>query len=208
MRGQRLKILGRRGPALLAGLATLALLSALALPFETVTVPEWRIRYVDAAGQPFSGLRVRQIWWPHQLKAEALRAYAVSNAKGVVVFPERSLNASALARAGVQLELALGLRNGQKMLAPSWVNHFCHFSEATFSDYNADYFPTKVQLRHDGSAPGAQAGTRMPECDGLERQATLARHKVAGPDGAPDGAPDEGPDEVPSRVPDRVAGAE
>ena len=40
----------------------LAALILLLVPIRTTTVPEWRIRYIDAKGQPISGLPVRQTW--------------------------------------------------------------------------------------------------------------------------------------------------
>ena len=82
------------------------LIAALAAPAfvrtETVTVPPWRLRFLDLKGEPLRGLRVEQSWRDHSVESEeeaaGNRAAGATNGEGYVDFPERRLEASLLAR--------------------------------------------------------------------------------------------------------------
>lgn len=75
----------------------LAIFSACALllllPPRSVTVPSWRVQFVDAAGQPLAGLAVKQSWTDFSVEGQEVghEDVAVTDVQGFVAFPERAL---------------------------------------------------------------------------------------------------------------------
>jgi hypothetical protein len=65
----------------------------LLLPWRSVTVPSWRVQFVDAAAQPLAGLAIKQSWADFSLEGQDIghEDVAVSDAAGFAVFPERSV---------------------------------------------------------------------------------------------------------------------
>jgi hypothetical protein len=70
----------------------LGLLVLLALcPIRSVTVPEWRVRFLDAKGNPLANLPVRQTWRNYSLEEAAHYALGSTDLSGSVIFPARAL---------------------------------------------------------------------------------------------------------------------
>jgi hypothetical protein len=74
--------------AIFAGCALLLL-----LPLRSVTVPAWRVAFVDAAEQPLAGLKIKQSWADFSVDGQEIghEETAVTDAQGLVAFPERPL---------------------------------------------------------------------------------------------------------------------
>jgi hypothetical protein len=72
-------------------------LLALAYPFETTVVPEWKIRVVDEIGNPFVGARVVQ-QWDHYSLGIGGGEEKWADEDGYVVFPKRTARSSLLYR--------------------------------------------------------------------------------------------------------------
>jgi hypothetical protein len=80
---------------------TLFVLLAVVLfyPFETTVVPEWKIRVVDAVGNPVKGVVVNQGWRHHSIEIHRQEQSLVADAEGYVTFPRRTARAGLLVRA-------------------------------------------------------------------------------------------------------------
>jgi hypothetical protein len=77
--------------ACLAILAACALL--LLLPWRSVTVPAWRVQFVDAGDQPLAGLVIKQSWADFSVEGQEIghEEVAATDPQGFVAFPERAL---------------------------------------------------------------------------------------------------------------------
>jgi len=64
----------------------------LLLPLPSVTVPRWRVQFVDAAAQPLAGLAIKQDWID-SVEGQDIghEEVATTDAQGWVAFPERAL---------------------------------------------------------------------------------------------------------------------
>jgi hypothetical protein len=85
-----------------AGLAVgllLAILIGLSLvQIESTTVPEWDLTVVDPQGKPIEGALVRESWQNYSFEEEGHEEQRHTDATGHVVFPSRTVKASALTR--------------------------------------------------------------------------------------------------------------
>jgi hypothetical protein len=161
---------------LLGAALALAVLAFLLYPITTVSVPEWRVQFVDRHNRPFARLPVEQIWLgPWQ--RESRRAEAVTDDDGYVVFPERT---TWITRFGRLMEPAreaftLPHENVGSPHSSSSVRPLCDVEpvERTAADYRTDYLSPRIMLRHaDRSAMRARAGVaRRPDCESIDRQA-------------------------------------
>lgn len=70
---------------------------AVAYPFETTVVPEWKIRVMDETGSPFAGARVVQQWDHYSLGKGGGEEKWADDA-GYVVFPKRTVRSNLLYR--------------------------------------------------------------------------------------------------------------
>ncbi len=94
---------GRRGLLIILG----ALVAAGLVPYRTIVAPVWRVEVVDSRGRPQARLRVSQTWTYYSLMSEMDYEQRLTDERGAVVFPIRSIRASAIHRAfGAVRELA------------------------------------------------------------------------------------------------------
>jgi hypothetical protein len=70
----------------------------LLIPYRTVTVPVWRIRFVDHVGEPFNSLPVTQTWRNYSVETTDHHADGATDKDGYVEFPERKLWAPLILR--------------------------------------------------------------------------------------------------------------
>lgn len=71
------------------------------IPFETVTIPEWRIRIVNDSGNPIPGVVLRQHWNNYSFDFSAVDVKEedkISDSSGYVTFPARTDRASVFFR--------------------------------------------------------------------------------------------------------------
>jgi hypothetical protein len=63
---------------------------AACIPFPSVTVPEWRVQFVDRKGRPFTGLKVEQTWQNYSTETSDHKESRRTDAQGYVSFPKRT----------------------------------------------------------------------------------------------------------------------
>lgn len=78
-------------------LSVCLVLIALNIPFETVSVPEWKIKVTNQDGVPLKDVLIRQHWNNYSLDFSAVDVKEddrVTDRNGIVIFPERRDRAS------------------------------------------------------------------------------------------------------------------
>jgi hypothetical protein len=157
------------------------LIAALAAPAfirtESVTVPPWRVRFVDLKGEALRGLEVEQTWRNYSVEsgdeAAGNRATGATDGDGWVSFPERRLNTSLLARIigpvrSVQhggMHAAFGpqsaLHASCRLMSVGWVEPV----------YSGGTLPESITLRYAGTPEEAKDVAPGDPCAPLIRQA-------------------------------------
>jgi hypothetical protein len=160
-------------------LEVFAVLLALAacIPFPSLTVPEWRVQFVDRKGRPFTGLKVGQTWQNYSTEIRDHKESRRTDAQGCVSFPRRTNWAPLAVRIlgpvasfffGGWWEAAYG--------PSSWLTTSCNVSEVyDGAVYNgSSTLQNQVTLKYyDRSGPRAIFGDPpiLPECASIEAQA-------------------------------------
>src|SRR6266511_2290779 len=68
-------------------------------PFETIVVPEWKVRVVDRAfGKPVTNVVVTEGWRHHSIEIHRHDENRITDNQGYVYFPRRTVRASLLHR--------------------------------------------------------------------------------------------------------------
>jgi hypothetical protein len=157
------------------------LIAALAAPAlirtGSVTVPQWRVRFVDLKGEPLRGLEVKQTWRNYSVEsadeaAENL-ATGATDGDGWVTFPERRLTTSLLARIiGPVRSIQQGGMHAafgpQSALYPS-----CRLMPVGWVEpvYAGGALPESITLRYTGTPEEAKDVVPGDPCAPLIRQA-------------------------------------
>jgi hypothetical protein len=70
------------------------------IPYQSTTVPEWRLRVITTQGEPLTGVQVYQTWQYYGLDSSGTfnSDIKVTDETGYVFFPKRTVNASLLQR--------------------------------------------------------------------------------------------------------------
>lgn len=148
--------------------ASAAILSAFALllllPVRTVTVPQWRLQFVDARGQPLAGLEVHQSWKDFSVDGQGNDPEgdnATTDAKGIVVFPERVRWASLARRLWRPVDTELNSFRHRPEGRLTRIVLFCPLHSKEFNgssmspmDFRATSLPDRLQLTADDAAHG------------------------------------------------------
>lgn len=87
----------KRWWAVLAG-ALLILLIILLFPFQSTTVPRWRVRVVGDGGGQVSGIKVTEHWQHYLLEAQGHEEVQQTDDNGIADFPARNIRASVASR--------------------------------------------------------------------------------------------------------------
>ena len=93
----KIPALPKRWRKLLAG-ALLLILLILFFPFQSITVPRWRLHVIDETGTLVSGISVTEHWQHYLLESEGHEQVLRTDASGRVDFPARTIRASIVAR--------------------------------------------------------------------------------------------------------------
>jgi hypothetical protein len=75
-------------------IALIFALAMLQVPMRNTIVPQWRVVVVNENHEPLAGMRVRQVWQNLLLEENPHEEEIISDANGVVTFPERSVTSS------------------------------------------------------------------------------------------------------------------
>jgi hypothetical protein len=102
-----------------AAILTILLAALLLYQFETIVIPEWKLRIVDETGNPVGGVRVRESWSHYVLEKEGHQEELVTDGQGFVRFPGREIRANALERTTKNLMSAVNVHGGRGPAA--WV---------------------------------------------------------------------------------------
>ena len=78
---------------IVAGMVTLLL-----FPFESIVVPEWRLRVLNEAGSPVRGLRLSESWSDYSVESHDHSDDQSTDVDGYVTFPRRTVKANLLVR--------------------------------------------------------------------------------------------------------------
>jgi len=146
------------------------------IPFPSVTVPEWRVQFVDRKGRPFVGLEVKQTWQNYSTENRSHQESRRTDSQGYVSFPERTNWASMATRILGPLANFLGSLWEASYGPSSWLIAACDVSEV----YDAPGYsgsgalPNQVLLKYyDRSRTRDIFGVSAipPECASIEAQA-------------------------------------
>jgi hypothetical protein len=89
----RLSQLPKRWRAWIAGAVVLVLI-ILFFPFQSTTVPRWRVQVVDETGAMVPNISVTEHWQHYLLESDGHEEMRQTNATGVADFPARTVRAS------------------------------------------------------------------------------------------------------------------
>jgi hypothetical protein len=162
----------KRAP-LTAGLLVLVL-----VPFPTTTVPEWRIQYVDAKGQPLAGLSVQQTWQNYSIESGANYMRLQTDMQGYATFPKHTAWAPMLMRIFHPVANVVSTGVHASFGPSSWVVHRCDLAATgeTLAVYTGSDLPGKIVLKYEDRSK-LRAALPMPvpsECGAIEAQAKNA----------------------------------
>jgi len=81
--------IGRRKLVLIPLLVALAVVAL--YPWESIVVPEWRVRIVDQSGSPLRNTGVREGWQHYSLESRGHEEDLLTDTEGYVTFPRRTI---------------------------------------------------------------------------------------------------------------------
>jgi hypothetical protein len=117
-------------------LILIVILASLLYPYETTVVPQWTVKVVDEAGSPLAKVAVTEYWWDASVESEDHHAESISDGKGYITFPRRTIRGSLIRRV-VPLINRLNVHGGSGgphafLIVAGDMNSTTH---------NSDYFP-------------------------------------------------------------------
>jgi hypothetical protein len=148
------------------------------VPIRTTTVPEWRIRYVDAKGQPIGGLPVQQTWKNYSAELTENMEIRHTDAIGYVVFPTRVAWSPLFLRLLISFKSVLNVHAGSG--SSSWLTPRCDVTDSqTLTTYAGTRLPEQSTLRYfdrSGIRAALPSGVMKlpPECASIEAQVQAA----------------------------------
>src|SRR5216683_464277 len=83
----------RKGRTLLVAISLIGLAVVMLYPWETMVVPEWKVRIVDENGLPLVNTGVREVWQHYSIESRGHRQDLITDKAGYVTFSERTIRA-------------------------------------------------------------------------------------------------------------------
>ena len=71
----------------------LMVLAVILIPYNSTSVPEWKITTINSLGQPLTQIKVTQTWFDYGVLGEK-KEVRISDSEGNVIFPERRFSCS------------------------------------------------------------------------------------------------------------------
>jgi hypothetical protein len=68
------------------------------LPVESTVVPQWKVRVVDESGKAVAGVGIREVWGDLSIELSQHVEERISDDRGNLVFPARTLRANLVQR--------------------------------------------------------------------------------------------------------------
>ena len=144
-------------------------------PVQSVTAPEWNVRFVDKKGRPFQGMPVRQVWKDSSAQSSSNEQTQNMDLNGSVTFPERRLWAPALARLIQPISNILSTGVHASFGTSSYLIPLCDVLETgnVGAVYTGSELPKQVTLSYFDRSPirAATGGKNPTECSVIEAQA-------------------------------------
>jgi hypothetical protein len=130
---------------------SIALVVLCLIPIRTVTVPPWRLRFVDELGRPFSSLPVGETWRNYSIEVTDHHADGLTNTDGYVEFPEHTLWAPLLLRIVGPVRSVLGSGVHAGFGRSAWIFSKCGLAMrgSRLPTYWGDDLPDRVVLGYD-----------------------------------------------------------
>jgi hypothetical protein len=124
------------------------------IPYSTVTVPSWRIRFVDNLEQPFVSLPVSQTWRNYSVEKTDHNADGETDKDGYVMFPERTLWAPLVLRILGPIGSVLGSGAHASFGRSSWIFQKCGLKMlgSRLPTYWGSDLPDRVKLGYNERA--------------------------------------------------------
>ena len=114
-------------------------IAAALYPFESSVVPVWKIQVLDVEGKPCASMSLLQSWGHYSLflTGGTDMEYALTDADGVVVFPERTVRASVIRRV-VMPFVAEIMTLAHGSTGPSGTVHVTDLKDVAWLSYKVD----------------------------------------------------------------------
>jgi hypothetical protein len=124
------------------------------IPFRTITVPAWRIRFVDEVGKPFSSLPVSETWRNYSVEITDHHADGATDKDGYVEFPEHTLWASLVLRIMGPVRSVLGSGVHASFGRSAWIFSKCGLAMrgSRLPTYWVEDLPDRAILGYDERA--------------------------------------------------------
>jgi hypothetical protein len=100
-----------------------------AIPYKTIAVPAWRIRFTDESGMPFRSLPVNQTWRNYSVESHDHHASGMTDENGYAQFPVRSVCAPLVMRVLGPIKSILGAGAHAGFGSSGWIMTSCDLME-------------------------------------------------------------------------------
>jgi hypothetical protein len=145
------------------------------LPFPTTTVPERRVRFLDAKAMPLANLPVEQVWQAGSIEPSPNHESTHTDSNGYAVFPRRTIWAPAILRAAYFATVELARLRYVNRAASSSIKASCDVLEVQERPVPLlSTSPEQVVLRYFDMSRVRSAlreeRSTSPECAAVEAQ--------------------------------------
>lgn len=122
------------------------------IPYKTITVPAWRIRFTDESGMPFRALPVNQTWRNYSVESSDHHAGGMTDENGYAQFPERSVWAPLVMRVLGPIKNMLGAGAHASFGSSGWIMTSCDLMErgSRLAAYYGTDLPDHITLGYFG----------------------------------------------------------
>jgi hypothetical protein len=158
-----------------ATILVIVALLASCYPVQSVTAPEWKVRFIDKKGRPFWGMPVRQIWKDSSAQSSSSEQTENTDSNGSVTFPERRLRAPLIAHLIQPVANVFSAGVHASFGTSSYLIPLCDVMEtgSVSAVYTGSELPLEIILSYFDRTPirAATGGKNPSECLSIEAQA-------------------------------------
>ena len=121
----------------------LGIAAVLLYPYEATIVPTWRVRVLDEERNPLGRVRVTEYWSDASVERDDHQAESITDDRGYVTFPTRTIRASLIRRGIVPLINRLNVHGVDVGPHAYLIISRVVSSDMNFMTDNSNYFPGK-----------------------------------------------------------------
>jgi hypothetical protein len=162
-------------------IALVAAVAFSAIPYRTITVPAWRIRFTDESGAPFQSLPVNQTWRNYSVETKDHHASELTDENGYAQFPKRSVWAPLVMRVLGPIGSILGAGVHASFGPSGWIMTSCDLMErgSRLATYYGTDLPVHITLGYfdRGNIRNMVPMSVDPRCKAQEEQAIRSAPK-------------------------------